>query len=427
MMQAFERMGRERMRLLGADPKDEEVYSTTAFVTFKTRRYAEVVLRLQFAPHADEFVMSVPPEPSDIRWGDLMGDGTTEAIREKFGYVCAIGLYLGFMPITVTISSITNLEHIRSHVPLLDSTLADMPFLALGLEGILASFALTLFLSFLPTILMQIFDRFFILRADAWAQHKLQVWYFWFQIVFVLLVTIVGSSVVIAFKQIAEKPFAVFGILADSMPSATHFYLNFMVMQWVTHAMNLTRYINLVKYLAFLPILGEHRAKELSEPEDQDYYGFGSRGARWTMNVVIVLVFCQLSPLIALLGLGNFLICRLVYGYLMVYAEGHKPDLGGVFFVQQLVHLQKSIFIYSALMVGVLLRRGPSYGPVLVGVGAQVYMAYKYHRFHIRFGCWQHLPFQEVVDAANYPKRVSSRPTYMQEELDKAPDRFWDG
>jgi len=382
---------------------------------------------LQFTAHADEFVMSIPPEPSDVRWGDLKGDATNQVVMERFGYLCAAGLYVGFMPITVSISTITNLDHIREQAPAIHHLLTQMPWLAAGLEGILASFALTLFLSFLPTILMLIFDNFFILRADAWAQTKIQNWYFWFQIVFVLLVTIVGSSVIIAFKAIAEQPFAIFGILADSMPMATHFYLNFMVMQWVTHAMNLTRYMNLAKFVAFLPVLGERSAKELSEPEDQDYYGFGSRSARWTVNMVIVLVFCQVSPLISLLGLVCFLITRLVYGYLLVYAEDPKPDLGGVFFVQQLVHLQKGLFIYLALMIGVLLRRGPSYGPVFVGVGALVYMAYKYDRFHVRFGCWHTLPFEEVVDAAKHPKRVSSRSSYVQPELDPELDDTSDG
>lgn len=27
------------------------------------------------------------------------------------------------------------------------------------------------------------------------------------------------------------------------MPSSTHYYLNFLVLQWVTHAMNMTRYV----------------------------------------------------------------------------------------------------------------------------------------------------------------------------------------
>ena len=36
----------------------------------------------------------------------------------------------------------------------------------------------------------------FPLVAAAYAQHKLQIWYFWFQIVFVVLVTSIGPSVV---------------------------------------------------------------------------------------------------------------------------------------------------------------------------------------------------------------------------------------
>merc|ERR1719379_1473742 len=128
-------------------------------------------------------------------------------------------------------------------------------------------------------------------------------------------------------------------------------------MQWVTHAQNLMRIANLGKYKAWSLVYGEEKGKEKSEPEDQDYYGLGSRSARFCFMLVLCLNFASLSPLITLLGWINFWMCRKVYGYLCVYAETRKPDLGGVFYVSQLNHVQEGLFIYIVLMSGVLTMR----------------------------------------------------------------------
>merc|ERR1719181_2372362 len=152
-----------------------------------------------------------------------------------------------------------------------------------------------------------------------------------------------------------------FDMLADSMPTATHFYLNYVVIQWGTHALNSTRYIQLMKYWSFRQLFDDETARQMSEPEDQDYYGIGSRNARFNNNMIIALIFCSLSPLITVITLINFALCRVIYGYLMICAETRKPDLGGVFFVSAMKHLQGCLFIYIVLMVGVLHKRGPSY------------------------------------------------------------------
>merc|ERR1711957_1149662 len=163
-------------------------------------------------------------------------------------------------------------------------------------EGLAPTMGLQLMVAFLPTILLLIFRSFFILRADAWSQTRLQKWYFWFQIVFVIMITAIGDSVVEFTTTIFTDPIAVFGMLAETMPHATHFYMNFLVLQWTTHAMNLLRYVPLSKFLGFRKVFeDEEDARAKAEPEDQDYYGLGSRSARFTINMVIGnVIYCVL-------------------------------------------------------------------------------------------------------------------------------------
>jgi len=398
----------ERLRLQKAGEDQEEDCSTTAFVTFSKRKDAEIALRLQYMPDAEECVTSIPPEASDIRWNDLRIGPNLQAARERMGYLCVGGLYVGFAPIVLGVSSITNLDMLRAQSPVVQKMIDAMPNVASIMEGILASLALTLFMSFLPTIMMIIFDKFFVLKANAWAQAKLQVWYFWFQIVFTLLVTAIGSSIVTVVEKIMTRPMEVFGLLADTLPKASHFYLNFMVMQWVTHAMNLTRYVNLIKFLMLRMIYGATTAKEMSEPEDQDFYGIGSRSARWAVNLIIGLVFSSICPLICLLVCLNFLICRLVYGYLLVFAETPKVDLGGDFFVRMLLHVQHGLVIYVALMVGLLRKNSDTNGPAILAAVSLGWMFRLRSKFKSSMQ-WEFLPFSEIVNDSSFSKQKDFR------------------
>merc|ERR1712007_345162 len=99
----------------------------------------------------------------------------------------------------------------------------------------------------------------------------------------------------------------------------------------------------------------EEQAKDMAEPEGQDYYGLGSRSARWCITFCIAIVFGTMSPPVSLLGLITFAWLRLIYGYLLVFAETRKPDLGGYFWVSQLRHIFVGLYIYLSVMVGVFI------------------------------------------------------------------------
>jgi len=381
---------------------------TTGFVTFHDRSDAEVATRLtNISSDLKEWRIDHPPEPSDILWVDLMQDPTAERGRKVVGYLLMVGLYFAYMPLIIGITNVAKIVDMGPFQPLW--------------AGVAPTLGLTVMVSFLPTFIIAIFKVFFTLKAEAWAQLRLQEWYFWFQMIFVVMATAVGQNTRDFTKSLATEPFSIFSTLADSMPYATHFYMNYLVMQWVTHGMNLLRYMNLIKFKTFCAMYEDEEAALKSEPEDQDYYGLGSRNARWTTNMVITTVFGTLSPPMYFLGFINFALCRLVYGYLMPFAESRKPDLGGVFWVTAMRHLHHGLMIYAILMTGVLFLRPSNIIPglaVLPSIG-YVYWSLKYFNEHF---AWEKLPFHELMSAegkardAAIVKRESSA-EYVQQEL----------
>merc|ERR1719356_83483 len=150
----------------------------------------------------------------------------------------------------------------------------------------------------------------------------------------------------------------------------------------------------LFKYLGFQQLYpdDDDMAFKLSEPEDQDYYGMGSRSARFTINMVIGVVYGTLCPPMNVLCWVNFYICRLVYGYLIPFAETKKPDLGGIFFVTQLRHLFIGLMLYAILMTGVLWHRAAGPGPMVCTAPALGFVWFAMRRFDNHFA-WEQLPF----------------------------------
>jgi len=395
----------------------EKGLSSSAFVTFKDQQQSIMALSMKYTEDDQEFVILIPPDPADVRYRDLEVDQRAETIRNIIGYGLISALFFGFVPLIGFTTNITTLQSLET-VPALKVFFDAHPKIAATWDGIAGSFALTVFMSFLPTFLVFIFSEFFSLRAEAWLQHEVQKWYFYFLMIFVLLVTAVGGSLFDQTKFLIDHPTEIFRVLAATLPMTTHFYLNYVPMQWGLHGMNLTRYINFIKYLGLREICTPERARELAEPEDQDYYGMGSRSARHTLICIIGVVLSTLSPLIALLVFVSAFLIRGFYAYLIVYAETRKSDLGGVFWCTKMVHLQQGLLVYIILMTGVLLQRAGNMGPGIFAGSSAVIWCWRYYRFRHKFNV-ESLPLKDLSGIANsrIKMREATRATYDQPEL----------
>uniref|UniRef100_A0A7S1LCW9 CSC1/OSCA1-like 7TM region domain-containing protein n=1 Tax=Alexandrium catenella TaxID=2925 RepID=A0A7S1LCW9_ALECA len=335
---------------------------------------------LRYSWNREDWRVSLPPEASSVDWRSLTEVRPLRLCTMAAGYLITAGLFLGFIPIClhITNSAIT----------------IDMG----PLQPVWAAFAPTLglliFVSLLPSVLLWIFQNFFTLYSDTWAQAHLQDWYFLFMIFFVVLVTAIGNDLSEFLRRVAAHPFSIFQLLADKLPYATHFYIHYLVLQWPMHVIHCLRPFNLLRFVGLRQIFEEEEARLLSEPEDQGYHGLGSRSARWTINAVVGIVFSTLSPPIALLAGIDSVVCYVMFGYVLVFAETKKNDLGGVFWVKQMQHMRVGLLIYCVLMVGVLAARSSDSGPALLALPTLIFICWSYLRFDGKV-CMVGLPFAE--------------------------------
>lgn len=391
-------------------------YATSGFVTFHTRRDAEIALRMQYRAHGMQFIVSTPPSPEDVRHLDLQkrewGFGDF-----LLGYSCIAFLFWVFAPFIVVFSAVARLENLQTIVPSLHVVVMLWPVTRTIWDGFASSLALGLFVGLLPSWLTFICDWLFIMKSGRQLQLQVQKWYFYFLVVFVLMVTAIGSSLFYTLKSLVERPGDIFSLLASTLPYSTHFYLSYFPFQWTVYAAEVTRYHVAVKYFALKALRGAERAIEACEPEDQAHYGIGARSARMSLLLVMAILFCSLSPLICVLGFICFFICRVAYTYLLVYSEIPKPDTGGAFWCAQLHHVQQGLFIYVLLMTGVLLDKADSMGPPLITLACGVQLLQRYMRYRRRFQ-WHGLPFEDLNHEPLVKVPVSKGTAYRQPELD---------
>jgi len=349
------------------------------------------------------------PEPRDVLWSALGVESGWRQVNVAVGCFFMVMLLIAYTPLVI---SITNVAMMTSMGPF-------QPFW----DGIAPTLGLTIMIAFLPTLLMAIITSFFPLTTATKAQHELQRWYFWFQVFLVLLATSLGYDILGSIALALDRPLLIFERMAANMPNSTILYLNLLVMEWTDDAKQLVRGAVLCKYHLWRQIYTQDQAKDMAEPEDQDYDGIGARSARQTITAAIGIVYGTLSPPLLVICFLNLLLKRIVFGYLLVFAETKKADLGGVFWVTQLRGLFVATGISTSVMTAVLVRRSGPGGPALLALPAVFYSIRSAKAFFDSFS-WESLPISDVADLeASGPPRLRRTRTeplnerYIQPEL----------
>jgi len=418
---------------LNMNPSQQEIaslYSSTGFVTFRTRYDAIMALRLTpYTSDRAEFIVSGAPEPADVEYADMKSPAVYVKAWAMLGWTLIVILFLSFLPLIGFIGAFCNVYNVAKYdsSDILSDFIAEYPNGVRVWNGIAAAMGLNLVLSFLPTTLVLISTACFQQRAHSWFQYDLQKFYFFFLLVFQLLVVSMANTLVGAVRSTILNPVSLVERLSGGMSQTTTFFLTIFASQWTVIAMEHTRMVQVIKYYMYKRMsMTPVEAIASSEPEDQDYYGMGARSARYTALFIIGLAFVSLCPVICVLAFIMFTLMRLVVGYQVVYAETKKADLGGKFWVLSLQHLQFGIIIYICGMSGVLAERSLTWKPMLLSICAVFYMLESMWVFKGKFH-WESVSHEEVVKTqrreeagVDYRYRAAMRDTYLQPELVQA-------
>lgn len=417
VQQARAAVTQERLRIeLAVKNHDPHVCSSAGFVTFTSRRWCRLASREQYKDDTSQIVVKMPPDPSDVVYRDLAKDPNMQAGSNFLAFICVALVMFFWAPMVAITSAMTSLDSLRRYAPILGSICDHHKWLKTLLQGLLATFALKFLMSMLPTLLMAIIRQFLTLKSGAWAQLKLQSRLFIFEIIFVLFITTLGASISKTVQKLLDHPQNAIVIMATELPTASHFYLNYVILGWFTLALELSRWWNCLMFAINSRFWDLETARQKSEPSDEDYYGMGARMARNALVATLAVVFLQVLPVIGLAAYAFFAIATVTHAYLVVYAEDRKPDLGGEFWVLSLRHVFFAMTVYVLLMTGTLSLKAEGRYAAVVTLCSLLLLFAGWHRLK-QFN-WEILPFETVaeMDYAFAKQKSMKDGLYVQQE-----------
>ncbi|CAE7626020.1 unnamed protein product [Symbiodinium pilosum] len=301
-----EEVAAERVRLGRlSHALDPDVCTSTGFVTFRTRLDMRLAAREQLGTDAFALVLQQAPSPMDVSYDALIL--RPSFALQRLGALSTFGIFLAFVPAVVFVSTLLNLNSWQQIFPAIGRLRHSVPIVMEMLEGVLATLSLKLMLSFIPAVLLRIVRAFSKPVSNSSAQLQLQRTYFAFLVVFVLLVTSFAQGLITTLLFVAQQPTAIVPLLAKSLPLTSRFYVNYLVLGWGSCMCELLRPAPLVLFLSLREFMGQDEARIRAE---EDSVLMGTRVARSTFMLVIVLVFCSICPLVLPVAFAYFLVER---------------------------------------------------------------------------------------------------------------------
>jgi len=397
---------------------DRSLNCGTGFVTFFERRDQVVALKLFSPDDSEELVCISPPDPADIIWTDLQVNQSLQWVLDWVGLAVLFGMMAFVLNSVVWMNEVLSAEFLSNHIGWISDYMESHSSFESTWDGLAAEASLSIVLSVVPTLLMVVFYACWELQARAWIQVYMQRWYFVFLVIQTVLAAVIGTqswNVVIAFL---EKPSSLLTSLGTNVPCYSHFWASFLFLEMGSHSLQLARLPAYFKYCIYRIFYNGDVAHGLTEPEPQDYSGLGARYARFTYQFALWAVYSVMSPLVFISGALNFLVCRIVYVYLFVYAEIRKPDLGGVFFVTALKHLQYILALMILVMCGLIREEAETHAPVFLCAASAIPLMYFYYKFEYDLR-WELLEFWELLDPTGMGKQPASKDRYIQPELEE--------
>lgn len=418
----------ERQRLQAAkNTYDPEINSSVGFVTFASRLHARHAMREETIGDDDDVIsLYEVGDPIDVVYEDYQKCSCYSAscplgewALVYIGWFCIFLILIIWMPLVTCIAAVTHIDNVQYYSPEFASWLQAHPIVHGLYTDVLGVAVLAAVMNSMPSVILVIIQFMFRVGSNAGAQLLLERLYFKFLLLFVLLITAIGHGFFATFFFLAQNPFKLFPLLANTIPTISHYYLSYVIFGWLALCVEMLR-ISVWAYKVLMLLTGIPWS---SQDGTIDFDYSGQRNGTAVFMFVVILVFCSLSPLIIPIGFIYFLISRIVHGYLCCFAECPKADTGGEFWFAMGRQAHIGLFFYVLLMVGVLCS--PRTGaPLWMAIPAVAYVIGAYVDFRT-VQDWSTPPLQTIIaadtaiDSGEVPKLPAGPDMFVQSECEE--------
>ncbi|KAI8983528.1 hypothetical protein BDB01DRAFT_760506 [Pilobolus umbonatus] len=333
--------------------------NNTAFVTFNTARSAHICSQIVTSSNPGIFQTRLAPEPRDLLWRGLLRRGRKDKIVGGLRYwavsvaVWSLTIFWLF-PITF-ILGLTSIQSLSQHLLFLKPFLASSVLIRTFIQNILPTLLVTLFMSLLPWILLVISKQ-----QDFFSYSELEdmvlARYYYFAIFNVLIVFLLGTTFLTTMLDVIYEPTMFIQLLANSLPQGANFFLNYILFNCSTHAMELIQlgsqlFGHLWLTLAFNSRTPRLRMENTTPWAFPFYYYYPNH----ILIFVIALTYSVIQPLVLIFAVLYYALALGVYRHQHLYCYIKRYETGGTrHYTRVARYTSDGLLIFQFTMVGLL-------------------------------------------------------------------------
>ncbi|RCI05692.1 hypothetical protein CU098_011185 [Rhizopus stolonifer] len=308
-------------------------------------------------------VIRIAPEPRDVLWRSLLRRGRKSQmmgiIRQwvVFAAVWSLTIFWLF-PITF-ILGLTSIQSLSQHFSFLRYFLASSLVVRSFVQNILPTLLVTLFMSLLPWILLEISkQQDFVSYSEL--EDTVLGRYYHFAIFNVLIVFLLGTTFLTTMLDVLYEPTMLIQLLANALPQGANFFLNYILFNSSTHAMELVQlgsqlFGHLLLTLPFISRTPRMRMLHTKPWSFPFYYYYPNH----ILVLVITLTYSVIQPLILIFALIYYSFALVVYRHQYMYCYLRRYETHGSRHYRRVTrYTSDGLLIFQLTMVGLLYLKG---------------------------------------------------------------------
>ena len=325
--------------------------SSTAFVTFKTRKSFISSIGLLLSYKDSNLIVNPAPNPKDIIYENISIPYRQILTRS---FISNIIIFLGLLFwsfVVGFIATISNLEFISNINFLTFLQKYNNTTVYIFLNNYLALLILLILLTILPFIFDIIARNYEGLKLESEIQNTIMNRYFYYQLANVFVSLGLGS-IINKLHDILNNPYSIFTILGQSLPSFSQYFMNLLIIKTFTAVpVEMLRLWTLFEIL-FVKLCRNKKKftrRELrSGPFEDPKMLYGWIYPNLLMVLMIMTTYCCISPLLIPFCSLFYIFSYVMYKYQLLYIYINDYQSGGYMWYQ--------VFYFSmvALIMGIV-------------------------------------------------------------------------
>ncbi|KAL5614847.1 hypothetical protein BROUX41_004929 [Berkeleyomyces rouxiae] len=338
----------------------QEAYKTAttkpvgaAFIEFYSLADAEAAAQSVIHHHALAMTPAViGVRPEDVIWSNL-GMPWWQRIGRRYAVGAFLTAMIIFWAIPVAfVSSFSQITYLMNRYSWLDF-LESVPSVVMGfITGLLPSVALAILMSLVPVVI-RVLAKFSGEPTQSRIELFTQNVYFAFQVVQVFLVVTISGSAWSLLGELADNPSSVLTIVAEALPRASNFYINYFIVQGLAVASTtLAQATGLAVFWIFYRFMSGSPRAAYQKWTTLTTLSFGQLLPVYANIAIISISYSVIAPLILFWSFSGIGLFYLAYRYNILFVANASLDTGGLIYPRALKHLFVGIYLAEICITG---------------------------------------------------------------------------